>query len=67
MTAVSQAARKAGGAKAELYAMGERFQDVLGQVHREATDPEERAALSLAGEYYRKMRDEIVRFFLIST
>lgn len=59
--AVRRAVRKVGGARAEAYAMAERMQDVLGQAHREAEDSEARAALSLAGEHYRKMRDEIVR------
>lgn len=59
--AIKRAVRKAGGAMAELYASTERMQDVLGQAHREATDSEARVALSLAGEHYRAMRDEIVR------
>lgn len=59
--AIRQAVRKAGAATAEAWAMAERMQNVLGQAHRESTDPEARRALSLAGEHYRKMRDEIVR------
>jgi len=41
--------------------MGESFQDVLGQAHREEDDREAREAWARAGEHYRKMRDEIVR------
>lgn len=57
---ITRAVRKQGGALAELYAMAERMQDVLGQAHREAEDKDARRALSLAGEHYRKMRDQIV-------
>lgn len=60
MLAERQAGRVGGGI-AEAYAMAERMQDVLGRAHAEATDLEARRALSLAGEHYRKMRDEIVR------
>lgn len=59
--AATRAAKRAGGAIAEAYAMAERMQDVLGQAHREATDPERRRALAVAGQHYRQMRDEIVR------
>jgi hypothetical protein len=59
--AIKQAVRKAGAAEQELYAMAERMQDVMGQAHREATDREKREHYALAGEHYRKMRDEIVR------
>jgi hypothetical protein len=58
---IKRAVRKAGAAEQDLYAMAERMQDVMGQAHREATDPEKRRHYSLAGEHYRKMRDEIVR------
>lgn len=58
--AIKQAVRKAGAGLAEAYAMAERMQDVLAQAHREATDPEARAALSAAGEHHRRMRDRIV-------
>lgn len=58
---IKRAVRKAGAATAEAWSMAERMQDVLAQAHREATDKEARVALSLAGEHYRKMRDEIVR------
>lgn len=64
--AIKTAVRKAGGAKAEAYAMAERFQDVIAQAHREAANREERQALSRAGEYHRKMRDEIVRALGVS-
>lgn len=46
--------------------MAERMQDVLGRAHSESTDPEGRRALSVAGEHYRKMRDEIVRALGVS-
>jgi excisionase family DNA binding protein len=59
--AIRRAVRKAGAATAEAWAMAERFQDVLAQAQRETGDREAREALSLAGEHYRKMRDEIVR------
>lgn len=58
---IKHAIQKAGGARAELYTMAERMQDILAQAHREASDREARQAFSLAGEHYRKMRDEIVR------
>lgn len=64
--AIKRAVRKAGAAEQELYAMGERMQDVMGQAHREATDPEKRRHYALAGEHYRKMRDEIVRALGVS-
>lgn len=64
--AVKRAARKAGGARAEAYAMGERFQDVIAQAHHEEDDREAREAWSRAGEHYRKMRDEIVRALGVS-
>lgn len=63
---IERAAKRAGGALAEAYAMAERMQDVLGQAHGEATDREAREALSKAGAYYRKMRDEIVRALGVS-
>lgn len=63
---VRRVARKAGGAIAEAYAMAERMQDTIAQAHREATDPEAREALSLSGEHYRKMRDQIVRALGVS-
>jgi predicted transcriptional regulator len=44
-----------------VYAASEKLQDDLGAAHAAATDSEARAALSRAGEHYRKMRDEIVR------
>lgn len=58
---VRRAARRAGHAIAEAYALAERMQDVIGRAHSEASDHEARAALSRAGEHYRKMRDEVVR------
>jgi len=58
--ATHRAVRKSGAATAEAWAMAERLQDVLAQAHRETQDREARAALSRAGEHYRKMRDEIV-------
>lgn len=57
---ISRAVKKRGGALAELYAMSERMQDVLAQAHREEEDTEARRALSLAGEHYRRLRDQIV-------
>jgi predicted transcriptional regulator len=59
--AIKRAVRKAGAAEQELYAMAERMQDAMGQAHREATDPEKRQHYALAGQWYRRMRDEIVR------
>lgn len=59
--AIKRAVRKEGGAMAELYVLAERAQDVQGQAHREATDTDRRQHLALAGEHYRKWRDEIVR------
>lgn len=58
---IKRVVRKEGGAIAELYALAERAQDLQGQAHREATDIERRKHLALAGEHYRKWRDEIVR------
>jgi transposase len=58
---IKRAVRKAGAAEQALYAMAEKMQDLMGQAHREATDREKRHHYSLAGEHYRKMRDEIVR------
>lgn len=58
---IRAAVRREGGAIAELYAMAERMQDLIGRAQREASGREGRAHLSLAGEYHRKMRDEIVR------
>lgn len=58
---IKRVVRKLGGAPAEAYAMAERMQDVLAQAHRETEDPDQRRHLALAGEYYRKARDEIVR------
>jgi hypothetical protein len=63
---VRRAARKAGGALAEAYAVAERMQDTIAQAHREATDREAREALALAGEHHRKMRDQIVRALGVS-
>lgn len=63
---IGRAVRRAGAAMAELYAMAERMQDVLAQAHDETEDREARAALSLAGEHYRKMRDEVVRALGVS-
>lgn len=63
---VRKAVKKAGVATAELYAMAERMQDVLAQAHDETSDPEARRALDLAGQHYRKMRDEIVRALAVS-
>jgi transposase len=48
---IKQAVKKQGGARAELYAMAERMQDVMGQAHREATDSEERRHYARAGEH----------------
>jgi hypothetical protein len=59
--AIKRAIRVRGGSYAELYAMAEKMQDVLGRAHGEATDHEVRAALARAGEHYRRMRDQIVR------
>jgi len=61
---VKRRLRKAGAAEAELYAMAERMQDVMGQAHREATDPAKRRHYARAGEHYRRMRDEIVQAIL---
>jgi hypothetical protein len=58
--AARSVARKAGGARTEAYAMGERFQDVIAQAQREEDDREAREAWSRAGELSRKLRDEIV-------
>lgn len=58
---IKRAVRKAGAATAEAWAMAERFQDVIAQAQDETQDSEARAALSRAGEHYRKMRDEIVK------
>lgn len=58
---IKLAVKKAGAVDAEAYAMAERFQDVLGQAHREASDREKRRHYACAGEHYRRMRDEIVR------
>lgn len=65
--AAKRAAWKARGAIKDLYAATEKMQDTLGQAHGEATDREAREALSLAGEHYRKMRDEIYRALAVST
>lgn len=53
-------AKLRGGDIAKLYAESERLQDTLGAAHSQMTDREGREALSLAGEHYRKMRDQIV-------
>lgn len=63
---IARAARAAGGGIADAYAMAEKMQDVLGRAHGEATDSEARRALAVAGEHYRKMRDEIVRALGVS-
>jgi predicted transcriptional regulator len=60
------AARNASKPLAQTNAMAEKMQDVLGQAHAEATDSEARRALAVAGEHYRKMRDEIVRALGVS-
>lgn len=57
------AARIAGGARNEAYAMAERFQDVIAQAQREAPTREERAAFARAAEHARAMRDDVVRGF----
>lgn len=59
--AIKQAVTKTGGALAEAYSMAERMDDVLGQAHREATEPEARRELAKAHEFQRAMRDAIVR------
>lgn len=58
---IKRAVSSVSGALSEAYAMAERMQDVIGQAHREMNDTEGKRALSLAGEHYRRMRDEIVR------
>lgn len=50
-----------GTAGTRAYVMAERMLVLLPQAYDEATDPEERAALSRAGEHLRDMRDHIVR------
>lgn len=58
--------KKAGGALAEAYSMAERLDDILGQAHREATEPEVRRELTRAHEYQHAMRDAIVRTLGVS-
>lgn len=58
--AIKRAVKKAGAATQELYAMCERQQDVIAQAQREASTREAREALSVAGQHYRKMRDQVV-------
>lgn len=65
--AIKVAVRKAGAAMAELYAVTERYQDILAQAHRETTDTEARRELSLIGEDYRRMRDRVVRVLGVTT
>lgn len=55
------ALRKAGVALSELYANCERMQDVLAQARQEVTTAEGQAALGVAEESYRQMRDDVVR------
>jgi transposase len=57
---IAQAVRKNGAGLAELYAMAERMQDVIAQAHREEGDRDARRHLGLAGQHYRRMRDEVV-------
>lgn len=64
--ALKHAVRRAGGARAEAYAMAERLQDVLAKAHMEAEGREAKAAWSEAGVNYRAMRDHIVRAFGVS-
>lgn len=45
---------------AEAYAAAERFQDIIGRAHAEATGREARRQWAEAGAHYRKMRDAIV-------
>jgi transposase len=58
---IRRAVKKTGGALAEAYAMAERLDDVLGQAHREATEPAAKWELAAAHELQRGMRDRIVR------
>jgi hypothetical protein len=60
---IKDSLKKASAVDAELYAAAEAFQDIIAAAHRAATDPEKRRHYSLAGEHYRRMRDEIVRAF----
>jgi HAMP domain-containing protein len=55
------AARVRGDVTAEVYAMAERFGDLLAQWHRETGDSATRGHLAEATAHYHKMRDEIVR------
>lgn len=64
--AARRAATAAGGEIARLYADAERMQDTIGAAAREASDPEARTELELAGEHYRKMRDCVVRALGVS-
>jgi predicted transcriptional regulator len=64
---VARAVRKKGGAIADLYALSERMQDVLGEAHRECEDQEARRELALAGQCYRQMRDHVVRALGVSS
>lgn len=66
LAAERRAAKRASKPLADAYAMAEKMQDVLGQAHAEAPDSEARRALAVAGEHYRKMRDEIVRALGVS-
>ncbi len=59
--ALKRVVNKTGGALAEAYSLAERMDDVLGQAHREATEPEARRDLARAHEFQRAMRDSIVR------
>jgi hypothetical protein len=58
---VRSVVKKKGGAIAEAYAMAERLNDVIGQAHRDAENPETRRELTAAHELQRGMRDRIVR------
>ncbi len=64
--AVKRAVKKAGAATQEAYALVERLQDVLAQAQREATDPEARESLDLAGQHHRRTRDQVVRSLGVS-
>lgn len=59
--ALRRAVNKTGGALSEAYSLAERMDDVLGQAHREATEPEARRELARAHEFQRAMRDSVVR------
>lgn len=58
--AVKRAARKVGAEMGDLYATAERMQDLFSPAQAKTCDAEAKAALVRAGEYYRRMRDEIV-------